>query len=81
MDYDVIDAKYLGGYRVRLRFRDGVAGDIDLEARIWGPVFEPLKDVSFFRQFRVDPESHTLVWPNGADIAPETLHAGVRSMA
>jgi hypothetical protein len=66
MDYDVIDAKYLGGYRVRLRFRDGVAGDIDLEARIWGPVFEPPKDVSFFRQFRVDTESHTLVWPNGA---------------
>jgi hypothetical protein len=66
MDYDVIDAKYLGGHKVSLRFRNGVGGDIDLEARIWGPVFEPLKDVEFFRQFRVDLESHTLVWPNGA---------------
>ena len=81
MDYDVIQAKYLGGYRVRLRFRDGVEGDIDLEAHLWGPVFEPLKDVEFFRKFRVDPESHTLVWPNGADIAPETLHDRTQSLA
>lgn len=81
MDYDVIDAKYLGGYRVLLRFRDGVEGAVDLAPRLWGPVFEALKDMDSFRRFRVDPVSHTLVWPNGADIAPESLHEEVRSMA
>lgn len=77
MDYDVVDAKYLGGYRVRLRFRDGAEGEIDLEARLWGPVLEPLKDVEFFRKFRVDPESPTLVWPSGADIDRYARRVGI----
>ena len=81
MDYDVLEARYLGGYRVRLRFQDGTEGEIDLESRLWGPVFEPIKDLDLFRQFRVDPISRTLVWPNGADLAPETLHDLVRAIA
>ncbi len=81
MEYDVMEAAYLGGYRVRLRFRDGTKGEIDLESRLWGPVFEPLEDLSLFRQFRIDPVSRTLVWPNGADLAPETLHDSVRPAA
>jgi hypothetical protein len=81
MDYDVIEARYLGGYRVWLRFRDGTQGEIDLESRLRGPVFEPLKDTAFFRQFFVHPEAATIVWPNGADIAPETLHEAVRTVA
>ena len=81
MDYDVLEAKYLGGYRIWLRFRDGTRGDVDLQRWIQGPVFEPLKDPDFFRRFSIDRKICTIVWPNGADIAPETLHEAVRRVA
>ncbi len=81
MDYDLLEARHIGGYRVWLRFQDGTEGEIDLESRLWGPVFEPIKKLDLFKQFRVDPVSRTLVWPNGADLAPETLHELVRAIA
>jgi hypothetical protein len=81
MDYLVVEARYLGGHRVWLRFRDGTSGEIDLERELNGPVFEPLKDPEYFRQFIVHPEFKTLVWPNGADIAPEFLHDNIRVTA
>jgi hypothetical protein len=81
MDYDVLEARYVRGHIVWLRFRDGTAGEIDLSRELQGPVFEPLRDPVVFRQFRLDPEFHTLVWPNGADIAPEYLHRAVRVAA
>jgi hypothetical protein len=46
-----------------------------------GPVFEPLRDPAVFQQFQIHPEFHTLVWANGADIAPEFLHDNVRVTA
>jgi hypothetical protein len=81
MDYDVVEARYVTGHVVWLRFRDGTAGEIDLSHELQGPVFEPLRDPAAFRQFRLDPEFHTLIWPNGADIAPEHLHQAVRVAA
>jgi hypothetical protein len=81
MDYDVLDAQYRGGYTVWLRFRDGTAGEIDLQPELHGPVFEPLRDPAVFRQFSIHPEFQTLVWPNGADFAPEFLHDNVREPA
>lgn len=81
MDYDVIDARYIAGHTVWLRFRDGTAGEIDLTPALRGPVFEPLHDTALFAQFTIHPEFHTLVWPNGADIAPEYLHDNVRVTA
>lgn len=81
MDYDVLEARYVRDYVVWLKFRDGTSGEIDLGPELWGEVFEPLKDVTFFKQFRVDPECETLVWPNGADFAPEFLHDNVRVTA
>ena len=81
MDYHVLEARYVAGYTIWLRFRDGTAGEVDLASALTGPVFEPLKDVAFFRQFRIDPEFRTLVWPNGADIAPEYLHDQARVAA
>jgi hypothetical protein len=81
MDYDVMEAQYVSGYTIKLKFRDGTAGEIDLGPELWGPVFEPLRDVEQFKQFRIDPDFHTLVWPNGADIAPEFLHDNVRVRA
>jgi hypothetical protein len=74
----VIDARHAGGYRVWLRFADGVTGEIDLQGELWGEVFEPLKDVAEFAKLRADPELDTLVWPNGADLAPEYLYEQVQ---
>ena len=67
----VLEAKYLGGHRVWIRFNDGVEGEIDLGPELLGEVFEPLRDPEYFAAFRVD---ETLMWPNGADFAPEFLH-------
>jgi len=67
------EAKYLDGHRVWLKFSDGADGQVDLKNELDGPVFEPLKDPEYFKQFTL--EGHTLAWPNGADFAPEYLHA------
>ncbi|NUR78294.1 MAG: DUF2442 domain-containing protein [Thermoleophilia bacterium] len=65
----------LAGFALRLSFDDGTVREIDLEADLWGPVFEPLRDdPQLFRQVRVDEELGTIVWPNGADLDPDVLH-------
>jgi hypothetical protein len=81
MDYHVVEARYVSGYVVWLRFRDGTEGQVDLASELVGPIFEPLRDPVRFAQFRVHSEFHTLEWPNGADIAPEVLHRRVRAAA
>lgn len=81
MDYHILEARHVDGCVVWLRFRDGTTGEIDLAPMLRGPVFEPLRDPAVFRQFRIHPEFHTLVWPNGADLAPEFLHDSVRVTA
>jgi hypothetical protein len=68
----VISADYKGGYLIRLTFNDGTQKTVDFRRWLEGPMFEPLLDPSYFKDFRV--EGGTVVWPNGADIAPETLH-------
>ena len=68
-------ARYVNEYTVWLRFSDGIEGDIDLAPELAGPMFEPLRDHALFSQVRLHPELRTLVWPNGADFAPEFLHA------
>jgi hypothetical protein len=74
---DVVEVRHLRDYTLWLRFQDGTEGEVDLRASLRGPVFEPLHDVAYFKQARVDPELGTVVWPNGADIAPETLYERV----
>jgi hypothetical protein len=74
----VITASFVKDYTLRVRFADGVEGEIDLGSELDGEVFLPLRDPGFFRQFRVDPELHTIVWPNGADFAPEFLYERIR---
>lgn len=81
MHYRLFEATYLRGYVVRLKFNDGLEGDVDLKDEIHGRIFEPLRDVETFRRFRLDPELHTLVWPNGADFSLEFLHEKVRVAA
>jgi hypothetical protein len=78
----LIEARPLDGYTVHVRFEDGVDADVDLSYLAErGGVFEPLKDLEFFRQLRADPEAGTIVWPNDADIAPETLYAHAQRRA
>ena len=81
MNYDVLEARYVGGYVIWLRFRDGTAGQIDLERELYGPVFEPLRNQAVFRQFQIHSDFQTLTWPTGADFAPEFLHENVRVTA
>ena len=72
--HSVMEAEVLDGYRIRLRFEDGTVGIVDLEDRLWGPMFESLMDPVVFRRVRVDPQAGTITRPNGADLAPDTLY-------
>lgn len=77
----VSEAKYLHDYVIWLRFNDGTAGEVDLRDELWGEVFSPLQDVNRFRRFRVDPELQTVVWEDGADLAPEFLYSQMKVLA
>ncbi len=68
----VISAAYRGGFRIHLTFNDLSERTVDFRRWLGGPVFEALKDEAYFRRFFVD--GGTVVWPNGADIAPEILY-------
>ena len=71
----LIEATARDGYTVHVRFEDGTSADVDLSYLTeYGGVFKPLRDPAYFRQLRADPELGTIVWPNDADIAPETLY-------
>ena len=70
----------VGEYRLSVEFEDGVKGEIDLSDRLFGPVFEPLKDPEFFARAEVD-EFGAVCWPNGADIAPDALHETLAARA
>jgi hypothetical protein len=68
----VIDAKYLNGYCIHIVFSNGKEGNIDLSPYIGSGIFEPLMNKDYFKKLFVD--GWTISWPNGADIAPETLY-------
>ena len=73
---DVVEARPLGGYRVHLRFEDGVEADLDLGKLIrFEGVFAPLRDPARFAELRVHPELGTICWPGGADLDPDVLYA------
>lgn len=74
----IVEARYVDGYTIHLRFADGCEGDIDFSQELFGPMFEPLKEIEVFRQFSLHPELHTLTWPNGADLAPEFLREAIK---
>jgi hypothetical protein len=61
------------GYRLFVEFDDGVRGEIDLSERLFGPMFEPLRDPEVFSQVGLD-EFGAVCWPNGADLAPDALY-------
>jgi len=63
-----------GPYTLRVGFEDGTEQTIDFRPVLEGEIFGPLRDPDLFRQVQIDPEVHTLVWPNGADFDPATLY-------
>jgi hypothetical protein len=69
----VVRAEYVSGYRLRITFHDGAVKIVDFSAWLNGPVFEPLRELEYFKRFMIS--GSTVSWPNGADIAPETLHS------
>lgn len=76
----VTAVEVLDHFVLRVSFRDGSVGDVDMSERLRGPVFGPLRsDTALFGQARVDAQLGTVVWPNGADIAPETLYWEARA--
>jgi hypothetical protein len=70
----VVDAIYLDRYRLRVQFDNGSTKVVDLYPHLNGPICKPLRDITYFRSFRVDPDIDTVVWENGADFAPEFLY-------
>jgi len=71
---EVTRARYESGYKIWVEFNNGTSGIVDLSEVLWGPVFEPLKDVERFKRFVVSNVLHTIVWDNDADLAPEYLY-------
>ena len=70
----VKEANYVSGYKLLIGFEDGTVKLIDLAAYLDGEIFEPLKDKSYFKTVRVNPDTDTIVWENGADVSPDFLY-------
>jgi hypothetical protein len=72
--YKVIHFENIGSFALRIKFDDGQEQEINFRPVLVGELYGPLQDEKLFNQVEIDPEIHTLVWPNGADFDPETLH-------
>jgi hypothetical protein len=72
--YRVVSFEIVAPYTLRVGFDDDTSQVIDFEPVLEGELYGPLRDLSFFNQVQIDPEVQTLVWPNGADFDPATLH-------
>jgi hypothetical protein len=71
----VTQVEVLHDFVLGVTFDDGTVGEVDLMPHLWGPVFAPLREEPvLFAQVSVDDEEGTIVWPNGADVAPEVLY-------
>ena len=72
--YRVVGFEIVGPHALRVRFDDDTAQTIGFRPVLFGELYSPLNDVKVFNRVRIDAEVHTLVWPNGADFDPATLH-------
>jgi hypothetical protein len=70
----ITGVSHIRDYELRVEFSNGVLKDVDLSPALHGEVFEPLKDLALFNQVKVNCETNTIEWPNGADFAPEFLY-------
>jgi hypothetical protein len=72
--YRVRSFEIVADYTLRVGFEDHSEQTINFQAILAGELYGPLRDIKMFGQVRIDPEIYTLVWPNGADFDPATLH-------
>ncbi len=72
--HSVKTAKYIEGFRILLTFEDKTEKLVDLSSHLYGEIFEPLKDVSYFKKFKVNEDTDTIEWENGADMSPDFLY-------
>jgi hypothetical protein len=72
--YRILQFRVVSAYTIWVAFDDGSEQTIDFQNVLAGELFGPLRDLNLFNQVSLDPEVHTLVWPNGADFDPATLH-------
>jgi hypothetical protein len=79
--YRVVTFEISAPYTLRVAFDDATEQRIDFRPVLVGEIYAPLRELELFNQVRIDPEVHTLVWPNGADFDPETLHDWPRHAA
>lgn len=79
--YDITDASVVRHGVLHLTFRDGTSGEVAVLDRMKGPVFDDARTAEGFAKVAIDPETCTVVWPGGADLAPDTLHEHVRTGA
>ncbi|MEK7395420.1 MAG: DUF2442 domain-containing protein [Candidatus Poribacteria bacterium] len=70
----VKNASYISEYKLLITFENKTVKFVDLGSHLDGKIFEPLKDIEYFKMFRVDPELDTIIWENGADISPDFLY-------
>jgi len=77
----IVSVRYVSAYTLWVRFNDGAEGTIDLGDELYGEIFEPLRDTEEFRKVELSAEFGTVVWPNGADFAPEYIRGRLRSAA
>lgn len=70
----IIDVEVIKDFVLKLEFNDGTVKSVDVKPLLIGPVFKPLNDPDFFKKVTIDPVAQTVVWPNGADFAPEALY-------
>jgi hypothetical protein len=76
---DITEAAVVRHGVLRLTFADGLSGEVDVLARMRGPVFEEARTPEGFAKVTVDRETGTVIWPGGADLAPDTLYERVRT--
>lgn len=72
--HSVKDVAYLSGYKLLITFEDRVVKVVDLEPYLDGEIFEPLKDIEYFKTLRLNPDIDTVVWDNDADLSPDFLY-------
>jgi hypothetical protein len=72
--HDVTKVEIIGDYLLRLTFDDGTQQEIYFKPLLYGPIFEPLRDLKQFNQVTLNPDTGTIEWPTGADFNPTLLH-------
>jgi len=72
--HSVLSFQIIGPFTLGVQFDDGITQTIDFSPVLFGDIYGPLREPALFNRVWIDPEVHTLVWPNGADFDPATLH-------